>query len=88
MRSLFIDNKLPQFYPPIKRMMTLNDTRIINYNKLAPYMMVVTEYIDKAFQKDFDYFISLYEVFVLIDTPLMIIICFSCIFVYIRKRKL
>jgi len=42
MRSLFTDNKLPQFYPPIKRMMTLNDKRITNYNKLVPYMMLVT----------------------------------------------
>jgi hypothetical protein len=49
-------------------------------------MMASNQYILKEFQKDFDYFLSFYEIFIAIDGPLMILISIGMASVYLWKQ--
>lgn len=82
-----MENMMPQFYPPIKRFMYLNDSRIEMFNKMYPYLYQISEYASQALDKDFNYFIRAYEIFIILDAPLMIFLCFTAIGKYIRSCR-
>ncbi len=48
--------------------------------------MASNQYIAKEFQKDFDYFLRFYEIFIIIDGPLMILISIGMVSVYLWRQ--